>query len=104
MPELTTTVKVDGVAVGDLQAIADAVETALVDAIREEGQMAVTGYFVIAQPGDSSLMIGMRFEGMDVQYIEETATDLLTLALERLGGFKDRGVKARRTSSQLVGA
>lgn len=103
MPELTTTVRVDGVSAAELPAVADAVESALVSAIQEEGQLTVTGYFVAARATENSLQIGLRFEGMDPQFIEETASELLKLALERLGEFKDRGAVAKRTSSQLVG-
>jgi hypothetical protein len=103
MPELTTTVRVDGVSAHDLPAVADAVEAALVTVIHDEGQAAVTAYFVTVQPEESSFTIGLRFEGMDPQHIEGTASDLLTLTLERLGSFADRGATARRTSSQLVG-
>ena len=104
MPELTTTIRVEGIEPDHFPDLARSVEDSLVAAIQDEGQATVTAYFVEPDSAKTCLRIGLRFEGMDVMHIEEAATDLITVALERLSGASTRSAtSARRTSTQLVG-
>lgn len=103
MPELTTTIRVEGVSPSHFPDLASSVEDSLVAAIHDEGQATVTAYFVQPDSTQSCLRIGLRFEGMDAMHIEDAATDLITVALERLNGASTPSTFARRTSTQLVG-
>lgn len=97
--ELTTTVRFDPEQYPDLGAAAESLEGALLDAMVEESIVTIKAYFVRTL-GDV-VQVGLRFEGMNSMYVEETADDLLGVALAKLEGGE---ATTKRTSTTLVEA
>lgn len=103
--ELTTVVRVDGDAHVDFDEMVGRLDDAVRAAITELGMVAVTAYFVAPDAGAKNIHVGLRFERMQTQYIEDTADEVLERAFELLADADDverRDVRSLR--SQLVSA
>jgi hypothetical protein len=103
VPDLTTTVRIEGVGADDLRELSRTIEESLVRAIRQNQEANVTAYFVEPDFAQECLRIGLRFDVMDAMNIEDTATRLLDIALGHASEATTHAPSTRRTSTQLVG-
>lgn len=85
---------------GSLAPLADAIEKSLVDHIANEGVATVQAYFVRARHDD--IEVGLRFSGIELHYLEDTAKDLITAAIED-ASMAEHAPRHRRVSTSLVG-
>ena len=102
--ELTTIVRVYGADATVLPELAANLEAALVEAIANLGMAAVKAYFVAPEPHGARLRVGLRFEGMEAEHIEDAASELLDETFKIANGEVRQTRELRRVGSQLVSA
>ncbi|MFF7291116.1 hypothetical protein ACFY9N_01150 [Microbacterium sp. NPDC008134] len=104
--ELTTMVRVDGARPVPYDVLVEKLDDAVRRAIADLGMAGITAYFVAPDLDVEGFRVGLRFEGMDPEFIEETADDVLSKAFALANGDAS-GKPARevqRVRSQLVSA
>lgn len=84
----------------------DEIATKLDDAVYEEtGEVAAsTAYFVSVDHEAAEITVGLRFEGMEARYVNETAGEMLRGALERVSNQGETTLSPVREGSMLVPA
>lgn len=84
----------------------DSIAAQLDDAVFEEtGEVAAaTAYFVTVDHEAAEITIGLRFEGMDARYINDTASEMLQSALARMSGDDGPRLTTVREDSALIPA
>lgn len=100
--DLTTTVRFGGTSIENAVRIAEALDDALLTQIKQQGAGAIKGYYV--RPVGLNVQVGLRFQGMPAENVEETADDVLTAALETVSVRSQSVSVGKRTSTMLVGA
>jgi len=100
--ELTTSLSINGTSAELLDDHVVRVEKALVQAIANHG--AIRAYYVRADYDAVEIKIGLRFEGMEAKYVEGTANDAISEAIEIASGTSSGEPLAVREESTLVPA
>lgn len=100
--ELTTSLSFPLLAPSLLDELAGKLDAAVYE---ETGEVAAaTAYFVSVDHHSAEITIGLRFEGMDARYINDTATDMLEGALSRLSEDGGPHLRPVREDSMLIPA
>lgn len=105
--ELTTIFKVPHIRAADAAVFACHLEEALGKILEEEKMAGITAYFVSPAGKSNALKVGMRFEDMNEDYLSDTASEMLGLAVERVdhsGTETTLHSPIMKLSSQLVSA
>lgn len=103
--ELTTTVRVDGAPAELLPELAARLEDAVRRAIQDLGMAGITAYYASVDTAVEDIRVGLRFNGLLEEHIEETADEVLELAFQLAERSNGAAVsEVTRVGSQLVGA
>jgi len=97
--ELSISLQVTSKRDAKLSHYASLLEDALVEALKEHP--AITAYFVAADADSDEVRVGLRFEGMEAKYIEDTADEVLDAAISKASSAD---ASAARQESTLVPA
>lgn len=100
--ELTTTVRFNGADVSTAERIATELDDAIRAEIKEQGAGSIRQYFV--RTVGVTVQVGLRFNGMDPDHVEETADEVLEGALSKVPALSGAASHGKRTSTLLVGA
>jgi hypothetical protein len=100
--ELTTSLSVPLMSPSFLGHYVEALEEAVRKAVADIP--TVTAYFVAPDPEAVEVVIGLRFEGMEPRYIEDTATEIIETSIEMLGNGEEQAPRPVREESSLVPA
>jgi hypothetical protein len=100
--ELTVSLSINSTSTELLDAHVTSLEEALVNVISEVP--AITAYFVTGDYEAFEVNVGLRFERMKAEYVEDVANDVIDAAIAAASNANTSGPRVVREESTLVPA